>query len=269
MIVADALAEGSIFEHGRNRIAHRLLVGREISPLLDYGCGTAEFALAFARELGAEVHACDISGELVARLRAEHGDEADFFTVSDERPVLELADGCVAAVTCCDVLEHMPPQLRVEALREMHRVLADDGVLVVTTPHKGLFSIFDPENVKYHFPRLHRLVFTALKGSAEYRRRFGGDRFGNFSRGAMRHVHFSADELRDTLAEAGFVVEEIRWFTLVYPFAKTLLWFAESAAGRIPGAGRLTALCWRIYTWDADLEPGRLGGSIGIRAAKA
>jgi ubiquinone/menaquinone biosynthesis C-methylase UbiE len=269
LTVADALEPGSIFEHGRNRIAHRLLLNRKISPLLDYGCGTAEFALAFARERGVEVHACDIDEVLVERLREQHGGEAHFFAVSDEAPRLELADGQVAVVTCCDVLEHMPPQLRISALTEMRRVLADDGSLIVTTPHRGLFSLLDPENVKYHFPRAHRLIFTLLKGREEYGRRFAGERFGNFSRGAARHVHFSAEELRETLAEAGFTVEEVRYFTLVYPFAKTLLWFAESAAGRVPGARRLTAIAWRIYIWDADLEPGPLAGSIGLRASKA
>jgi ubiquinone/menaquinone biosynthesis C-methylase UbiE len=266
--VEASLPAGSTFEHGRNRVSHRLLVGREVGQLLDYGCGNAEFALAIKRELGIGVHACDIDGELIERLREAHGDEVDFFTVSDTDPKLSLGDGQVSAVTCCDVLEHMPEPLRLAALEEMRRVLADDGALIVTTPHKGIFSALDPENAKYYFPRAHRLIFTALKGKEKYRLRYGGERFGNFSAGAMRHVHFSAAELSEILHASGFEVDEVRYFTLIYPFIKTLLWFAESLAGRVWGADRLTALCWKVYIWDADLEPGRLAGSIGIRAVK-
>ena len=268
MLISGQLREGSTFEHGRNRVSHLLMAGREADTLLDYGCGNAEFALAVREELGLRVLACDIDADLVARLRAEHGEQVEFFTVSDTEPKLELADGSISLITCCDVLEHMPAALRLASLKEMHRVLSDDGALIVTTPHKGIFAWLDPENAKYYFPRLHRLVFTAIKGREKYRQRFGGERFGNFSAGAMRHLHFSASELSEMLEPAGFQVQEVRYFTLIYPFIKTLLWFAESLVGRVPGARRLTAWCWKVYIWDADLEPGRLAGSIGLRAVR-
>lgn len=172
-------------------------------------------------------------------------------------------------MTCCDVFEHMPAPLRAAALGEMRRVLADGGRLVVTTPHQGLLSLLDPENVRHYFPRVHKLVFSLVKGREKYRLRYGGQRFGNFSPGATQHVHFSERELSDELTAAGFQVEEVRYFTLVYPLVKTVLWFAESLAGRVWGADRVRALCWRIYTWDSDFEAGKLAGCIGIRARKA
>jgi hypothetical protein len=150
----------------------------------------------------------------------------------------------------------------------MRRVLDDGGALIVTTPHKGISAPFDPENVKYYFPRVHRLVFTALKGREKYASRYGGERFGNFSSGAMRHLHFSRRELSGMLEQAGFEVEQVRFYTLVWPFVKTLLWFAESLARRVRAARPLAELCWKAYVWDADLEPGRLGGSIAVRARK-
>jgi hypothetical protein len=151
----------------------------------------------------------------------------------------------------------------------MRRVLADDGALIVTTPHKGLLSAADPENAKYYFPRTHKLVFSLFKGRDKYRTRYGGQRFGNFSSGARRHVHFSTGELSDTLTAAGFRVEEVRYYTLIYPLIRTLLWLAEGLAGRVWGADRVRDLCWTVYTWDADLEPGKLASSIGIRARKS
>jgi ubiquinone/menaquinone biosynthesis C-methylase UbiE len=268
MLVDAALPKNSTFAHGRNRVAYRLLQGNPVTQLLDYGCGNADFAIAVAAKLGVKVHACDIDADLVEDLKNRYGAGIDFFAVSDSEPTLPLKDGQVSVVTCCDVLEHMPPGLRAAALREIRRVLADTGALIVTTPHKGLLSAIDPENAKYYFPRTHKLVFSLFKGKEEYRLRYGGRRFGNFSSGAMRHVHFSGRELSEMLTATGFEVDEVQYFTLIYPLVKIVLWFAESLVERVWGADRLTALLWKVYVWDADVEPGKLACSIGIRARK-
>lgn len=262
------MQENSAFAHGRNRVTHELMAGTALTQLLDYGCGNAELAIGAATELGIEVHACDIDADLIAELDEREGARIHFFAVADSDPALPFEDGQLSTVTCCDVLEHMPAASRLATLREIRRVLADDGVLVVTTPHKGLLSGADPENAKYYFPRAHKLVFSLFNGRDEYEQRYGGQRFGNFSSGARRHVHFSERELSETLSEAGFRTEQVRYFTLIYPLARTALWFAEALAGRAWGSEHLRRLCWAIYVWDADLEPGRLAGSIGIRARK-
>lgn len=257
----------SPLKHGRNRITSALLAGvGDGAEMLDYGCGEALFALALATELGFSVHACDIDPELVRSLQDTHGDRVDFFVLPEQRPDLPFADGQLSAVTCCDVLEHMPEPLRLSSLAEMRRVLADDGVLVVTTPHKGLFSFADTENAKFRFPRLHRWVFTAVKGSEKYQERYGGEHYGNFSEEASRHAHFSAGELSQTIRAAGFQVQEIRYFTLIAPLLAPVLWAVETLVRRYPQLERVRALCWKIYVWDADLEPGTLGNSIAIRA---
>jgi ubiquinone/menaquinone biosynthesis C-methylase UbiE len=254
------------FAHGRNRITYELLTRSPVKTLLDYGCGHAQFALAAADELGLEVYAGDADPALVAQLQAEHRNGVTFFQISEQQPRLPLRDGQASAVICCDVLEHMDHQARLAALREMHRVLAGDGAIVVTTPHKGLFSVLDPENAKYHFPAAHRLLYKLVKGRAKYEERYGGERYGNFSAGSSRHLHFSASELSQMLNEAGFEVHEVRYFMLVYPLVRTVLWGVESLAKRVPALSRLGRLLWRVYLWDADLEPGRLGFCIAVRA---
>jgi ubiquinone/menaquinone biosynthesis C-methylase UbiE len=269
MVLDGHVRDGSALAHGRNRITHHLLVGQDVTQLLDYGCGQAEVALAAANELGVTVYACDIDPNLIEDLKREHGSSVSFFTISENQPTLPIGDKQMSAVICCEVLEHMSEASRAVALAEMRRILRDDGVLIVTTPHKGLFSAADPENAKFHFPRIHKYVYYLTKGREKYMRRYEGERFGNFSAGAERHAHFSRRELGEIVGRAGFRVDEVRYFTLIYPFIRASLWMAESMSGRIWGANRLTALFWRVYTWDADLEPGRLACSIAIRARKA
>ncbi len=263
-------SENGTFAHGRNRVTRDLLGGLRGGAVLDYGCGNARFAVAMASELGLDVYACDIDSKLIEELKQSHGPEVEFFAIPDSEPRLPIADRALLAVTCCDVLEHMPPDLRVAALLEMRRVLADDGALIVTTPHKGLLSFADPENFKFHFPKLHRYLFTFFKGRQKYMERYGGgERYGNFSAGAERHVHFSTAELSQILETTGFRVERVRYFTLIYPFIRMVLWMTESLAKRVAALEPLSTLCWHVYRWDSDVEPGKLACSIAIRATRA
>ncbi len=258
-----------MFAHGRSRVTLELLRRGELTDLLDYGCGRAAFALAAADELGLTVHACDIDATLIAQLQQSEGGSVNFFAISESQPELPFDDGQLSAVSCCDVLEHMSGELRISVLKELHRVLADGGALVVTTPHKGLFSSADPENAKHRFPRIHRFVYTRAKGVEKYRERYEGERYGNYSSGASRHVHFSTRALTQTLQAAGFEVQETSYFGLMSPVIHPLLWLAESLAGRVPSARPLKQLFWKMYIWDTDLNPGRLASGIAVRASKA
>jgi SAM-dependent methyltransferase len=234
--------------------------------LLDYGCGNGELASAVAQSTGIVVDACDINPQAVEEAGRKPGVRA--FLISGRPPSLPLESGRLAAVTCCDVVEHMSEDVRRAALAEINRVLGEDGVLILTTPHKGLFSFADPENFKFHAPRLHRIVYQAFKSRELYARDYGGDRLGNYSGGAERHRHFSAEDLRGILREAGFEIEATRYFTLLYPFARVALWIVEGLRRRTSLAKPLLALCWRLYIWDSDLESGRAACSIAVRARK-
>lgn len=258
--------------HGRTRVTLGLLDGP--TSLLDYGCGDGTFASNAAAQLGISVDACDVDGALIDRARLKPGVRAHL--ISPETPRLPIETGQLDAVTCCDVLEHMSDDVRRDALSEILRVLADDGVLIVTTPHKGLFAFADPENFKFRVPRLHRLVYKTLHGRERYESRYGGQHFGNYTGGDERHRHFSADELGGILQEAGFEIEALRYYTLIYPFARVALWVAEGAKKRLPASNRMlqawsrrvVLLCWRVYVWDSDLECGRASCAIAARARK-
>ena len=269
MKTATAQRQGGVFAHGRNRIAYDLLSECQIEQILDFGCGRGGVAVAAARGIAPTVHACDIDSALVEELDRRFGSEVNFFTVSDSTPSLPLSDGQLSAITCCDVLEHMPAGTRLLALREMHRVLADDGGLIITVPHKSLLAAPDPENVKVYFPRIHRLVYIMARGREAYESAYGGDQFGNFSAGAQKHEHFSRSDLTDLLQSTGFRVESVRYFGLIYPLIRTLLWAVEGLERRVRLLGPLKEWLWRIYRWDSDVEPGRVGCFIAIRAAKA
>ena len=49
-------------------------------------------------------------------------------------PVLPFADGSFSTITLLAVIEHLNPTCLVDLFEECHRVLADDGVMILTTP---------------------------------------------------------------------------------------------------------------------------------------
>jgi SAM-dependent methyltransferase len=100
----------------------------ELSPkkILDVGCGLGELGLRFAKELGAEVKAIDVSPRMVELSRAR-GVDAQLGDV-EHLPFPNDTFDCVFAGW---VLYHVPdlPQ----AIRECARVLAADGTLVAAS----------------------------------------------------------------------------------------------------------------------------------------
>ncbi len=113
----------------------RLLADHGVATLLDCSCGTGRFLRLF-HSLGLAVEGSDISPAMLAeagkRLGREHL-EIPIHQV-DFRRLPEHFDRRFDAVTCLSSsLLHMPDEAELErALRSMHDVLKDSGILVLT-----------------------------------------------------------------------------------------------------------------------------------------
>lgn len=102
--------------------------------VLEFGCNVGASAILFAT-LGARVTAIDIAPDVVelARLNAHrYGlDDIDFRHVADTRR-LPFDDGSFQMVSCNSVLEYIPPAMLPAVQREIDRVLAPGGTILVT-----------------------------------------------------------------------------------------------------------------------------------------
>lgn len=100
--------------------------------VLDIGCGDAGVLIAFAEE-GAATAGIELDEKSLerARVRAEeHGVQVDLRRgIAEELP---WADGSFDLVILDNVLEHVTD--REKTLREIHRVLAPEGLLYMVTP---------------------------------------------------------------------------------------------------------------------------------------
>lgn len=219
-----ALSAGNPFGHSRHGFAWEMVPAGGRAHL-DFGCYDGDFlAKLEAKRIGRRV-GLDANADALATGRARHpGLELHH----QRRPVpLPFAGGEFDSITILDVLEHVVEQ---EALlAEFHRVLADDGVLIVTVPGQYLLSVTDMGNLKFRFPRLHRWWYCRAHTREEYERRYVNNPdglIGDISAEKAWHEHFSRGKLATLLGRAGFTVERFdgsAFFTrALVPFNLTL-----------------------------------------------
>ena len=133
-------------EHvARYRWAAQVAAGRRV---LDAGCGTGYGCVLLAEGGAEDVVGVDIAAEVLDSVRSDMPDAVRL----DVADVAELpyADGEFDLVVCFDVVEHLEDPGR--ALDEMVRVLAGDGVLLVSTPNRAVYSPDSPHHRHEYLP---------------------------------------------------------------------------------------------------------------------
>jgi len=229
---------------------------------LDYGCGDGRFLVGlWNKGIGRRVGA-DVSREAVELAKATC-DGTEIVHV-DGQATLPFADGEFSSISLLDVLEHVdgPDAL----LAELHRILHDEGTLIVTVPGRHVFSVLDMGNLKFRFPRLHRWFYCRTHSREEYERRYAVNPdglVGDISAKKRWHEHFSRRSLESVLNRSGFSVVELDGSGLFLRILKG----AELSLGRL---GPLRRIIRRAIAWDAHhFESANLSCIARKRAACA
>jgi SAM-dependent methyltransferase len=138
--------------------AARLAPGRRV---LDAGSGLGYGSRILRHAGAAEVVGVDIAASVVEAAAAVE-EPGLRFAVGDVGN-LDYEDGAFDLVVCLEVIEHVHDQRRVIA--ELVRVLAPDGILVVSSPNRAVYVPGNPHHVHEYLPdELH----AALAESLEY-----------------------------------------------------------------------------------------------------
>jgi ubiquinone/menaquinone biosynthesis C-methylase UbiE len=123
------LEEQHWWYRGRRKVIAELLRAVKPAPgaeILDAGCGSGRNMVDFAR-LGT-VTGVEIADASVVRARERGIGEVVQCSITE----MPFGDGRFELALCLDVIEHIEDQLG--ALRELHRVVAPGGTLVVMVP---------------------------------------------------------------------------------------------------------------------------------------
>jgi SAM-dependent methyltransferase len=216
--------------------------------LLDVGCNSGQL-LSWVRE---RKTALRLAGVEVNRVAVEHAHahipEAEVHACGAES--LPFGDGEFDWVTCIEVLEHVPPELRSQVIREIHRVLKPGGALVLQVPHAGAFAWLDPNNLRYRMPRLYQ----------KFIRSGGRDRgMRDRAEGVIWHHHFSLEEIENLTADA-FHMERVRHGGLL------LLPLADIACWPFYRIGKYDGAVFRFLQgtahWDLNRDYGTLSYDV-------
>jgi SAM-dependent methyltransferase len=185
----------------------------EAGALLDVGCNAGEL-LGYCRALYPEMRLAgvDVNSNILEKVR-EYLPGADLHTAGAES--LPLPDASFDCVTCIEVLEHIPPDLRARALGEIRRVLRPGGRLVLRVPHAGAFAWMDAANFRFRLPKLYGKVIGEGRRDAGY---------AHGSQDVVWHHHFTEEEVM-RLAGEGWQVEARRTGGLfLFPLMDIACW---------------------------------------------
>jgi len=143
--------------------------------LLDIGCGPGTFIGNYLP--GIEALGIDLSASQVDYARRTYGSAAHRFST---RPLASLSEAGERfdAVTVVELIEHLTPETAIGLLSEARRLLAPDGVLVVTTPNYrslwplielGVNALSPVSYIEQHINKYRRGLLAAHLSAAGYR----------------------------------------------------------------------------------------------------
>ncbi len=126
--------------------------------VLDAACGEGYGSACLAAH-AATVTGVDISSEAIAHAQSRYPASNLEFVTADCRE-LPFEDGQFDVIVSFETLEHMREQEQL--LGEFRRVLAEDGLLLISSPDKAVYSDALQHDNPYHLRELYRHELDAL-----------------------------------------------------------------------------------------------------------
>lgn len=122
------------------------VVGRRV---LDAGCGVGYGSQILDRAGAASVTGIDIAPEAIDAASERAAADIDFRLGDIE--ALPLEDASCDVAVCLETVEHVRDQSR--ALDELRRVLAPDGLLIVSSPNRDVYQEGNPHHTYEYTPQ--------------------------------------------------------------------------------------------------------------------
>ncbi|HEX4114942.1 MAG TPA: glycosyltransferase [Solirubrobacteraceae bacterium] len=149
-----------VYEHfHRYMWAARVVEGRSV---LDLGSGEG-FGAAILAEFATHVVGVDVDERTVEHSKLNYGGPNLEFHVGTALDLSAFEDGSFGAVVAFEIIEHVQDQERV--LDEVATLLGDEGILVISTPDRRLYSEATGQHNPFHERELALEEFQELLGS--------------------------------------------------------------------------------------------------------
>ncbi len=171
----------------RLKLAYQWLDGK-YECLLDGGCSHG-YGTRFFAQKAQETYGIDVDKESVEIANSRYPG------INFKCAPLEntgFPDEFFDAIVITDVLEHTND--KIQSLSEMNRILKNQGTMIITTPHKGLFEFLDPYNYGYYLKKFMPSIYKSL---FRFIRRLKNDKLNIDYNPAhlKKHFHYSESDL--------------------------------------------------------------------------
>jgi len=200
----------------RLRVIERIAGRVDGLRAIDCGCGGGEYVRAL-RDAGARAFGVEYQKAKLLDRGANAGPRTPGLAAADIQS-LPFPDGAFDLAVVNEVLEHVPDDLR--GLREVHRILAPGGTLVVFSPNR----LYPFETHGVFWKRSGRKLAPSTPGIPYLPIRLGGLWFRYWAR------NYWPAELRRLVARAGFEVVDHTyvWQTFENISGQQPLWMSRS-----------------------------------------
>jgi len=127
--------------------------------VLDAACGEGYGSSMMSKD-AANVVGIDISEEAIFNANEKYGSSNLSYKVGDVKK-LDFDDNFFDVVVSFETIEHVPEVVQWSFIKEIRRVLKDDGVLIMSTPNK---KVTDQRQVinEYHVKEFYKYEFVEL-----------------------------------------------------------------------------------------------------------
>jgi O-antigen biosynthesis protein len=212
-----------VYEHMHRYLwAAQAVAGKRV---LDLGSGEG-FGAAILADAASEVVGVDIDERTVEHARLNWSSPSISFEVASALDLSAFEPGSFDAVVAFEIIEHLSDQSRM--LAEIARVLADDGLLIISTPDRRIYSEASGQENPFHEHELTHEEFSSLLTS----------KFANTAVWGQRTItgsHLGALDREPTAAPAlqsDFFIERAgeEWRIAGEPAALYLVAMASNAA---------------------------------------
>lgn len=134
------------------------LLNIDDKTVLDIACGTG-YGTALLAQSARHAYGVDIAQEAVDYARAHHRRDNLTYLTGDGCAI-PLADNSVDIAVSFETIEHIEDQ--VSFLSEIKRVLRKDGILIISSPNKRLYTDIYKTDNPYHVHELYTEEFVEL-----------------------------------------------------------------------------------------------------------
>jgi len=223
-----------------------------VERILDLGCAAGHDTYHFSQK-ARYAYGFDYSAEAIASAKKKYP-QIEF--LQGDSSQLPFPCDFFDVVTFIEVLEHLPPKEEFPTIKEIYRVLKPGGIMILSTPHRGLFYFLDPLDAKFKIYRLIKWLMRTEK-FIQVKRGFYG--------GLKGHKHYKLEEVIN-LIQWGFDVKKISRNSLIFHPLSTWIYLLISKLKL--ECKPLTKLLEKISDFDFKYEFGPLAYNMHLLATK-